>query len=196
MIQRHSSRRSRLDQTVLNERLSGAVSYDRIAGYFRSSLFEVAGEALWQVGGPIRVLCNSDLDPRDLATATAAQSSLRRSWCEGNPEQAPAVALPRYQALYDALVQKRLEVRVLPNNAFGLIHGKAGVIRRADGTATSFLGSVNESASAWRVNYELLWEDDSAEGWRGCRKNLMLFGTIRGRWIWPAARSSSKTLNG
>lgn len=71
MIQRHSSRRSRLDQTVLNERLSGAVSYDRIAGYFRSSLFEVAGEALWQVGGPIRVLCNSDLDPRDLATATA-----------------------------------------------------------------------------------------------------------------------------
>lgn len=164
MIQRHSSRRSRLDQTVLNERLSGAVSYDRIAGYFRSSLFEVAGEALEQVGGPIRVLCNSDLDPRDLATATAAQASLRRSWCEGNPENAPAVALPRYQALYDALVQKRLEVRVLPNNAFGLIHGKAGVIRRADGTATSFLGSVNESASAWRVNYELLWEDDSAEG--------------------------------
>ena len=56
-----------------------------------------------------------------------------------------------------------MEVRVLPDSAFGLIHGKAGVLRRADGTATAFLGSVNESASAWKVNYELLWEDDSAE---------------------------------
>ncbi len=45
MIQRHSSRRNRLDRAVLNQRLDGAVAYDRIAGYFRSSLFEVAGEA-------------------------------------------------------------------------------------------------------------------------------------------------------
>ena len=46
MLKRHSSRRNRLDQAVLNQRLEGAVSYDRIAGYFRSSLFEVAGEAI------------------------------------------------------------------------------------------------------------------------------------------------------
>ena len=44
--------------------------------------------------------------------------------------------------------------------AFGLIHGKAGVLRYADGTATSFMGSVNESLSAWKLNYELLWEDN------------------------------------
>jgi hypothetical protein len=44
MMQRHSSRRSRLDQSMLTQRLTGAVSYDRIAGYFRSSLFEVTGE--------------------------------------------------------------------------------------------------------------------------------------------------------
>jgi hypothetical protein len=29
--------------------------------------------------------------------------------------------------------------------------------------ATAFLGSVNESASAWRLNYELLWEDDAPD---------------------------------
>ena len=113
MLKHHSSRQNRLDQSLLQNRLNGAASYDRIAGYFRSSLFEIAGEALAQVKGPIRIVCNSDLDPQDLATAIAAQSALRRSWCEGNPEQAPLVALPRYQALYDALVQKRMEVRVL-----------------------------------------------------------------------------------
>lgn len=143
--------------------LKGAVSYDRIAGYFRSSLFEVAGEALSQITGPVRIICNSDLDPQDLVTAAAAQAALRRSWCLGKPEEAPPSALPRYRALYDALTSKRIEVRVLPDAAFGLIHGKAGVVRRADGTASAFLGSVNESASAWRLNYELLWEDDSPE---------------------------------
>ena len=163
MIQRHSSRRNRLDHTVLSQRLDGAVSYDRIAGYFRSSLFEVAGEAINKVQGPVRIVCNSDLDPQDLVTAAAAQAALRRSWCSGQPEAAPLSAMPRYRALYDALTSGRMEVRVLPDSAFGLIHGKAGVVRRADGAATAFLGSVNESASAWRVNYELLWEDDSPE---------------------------------
>jgi hypothetical protein len=160
MLTRHSSRRSRLDQSVLTQRLNGAVSYDRIAGYFRSSLFEVAGEALNSLAGPVRIICNSDLDPQDLVTAAAAQAALRRSWCAGKPEDAPPAALPRYRKLYEALTSKKLEVRVLPDSAFGLIHGKAGVLRYADGTATSFMGSVNESLSAWKLNYELLWEDN------------------------------------
>jgi hypothetical protein len=163
MLQRHSSRRNRLDQAVLNQRLEEAVSYDRIAGYFRSSLFEVAGEAIAKVAGPVRIICNSDLDPQDLATAAAAQAALRRSWCAGKPEEAPPIALPRYRALHEALTGQKIEVRVLPDDAFGLIHGKAGVVRRADGSATAFLGSVNESASAWKVNYELLWEDNDPD---------------------------------
>ena len=163
MLTRYSSRRARLDQALLNQRLEGALSYDRIAGYFRSSLFEVAGEAISKVGGPVRILCNSDLDPQDVVTAAAAQAAIRRSWCAGLPEAAPPAAIPRYQALYDALTTGKMVVRVLPDSAFGLVHGKAGVIRYADGSAISCLGSVNESASAWKINYELLWEDDAPE---------------------------------
>jgi hypothetical protein len=158
-----SSRRTRLDQSILNQRLQNATGYDRIAGYFRSSLFEVAGEALQSVSGPIRIVCNSELDPQDVATAAAAQAAIRRSWCSTQPELAPPSALPRYQQLFQALTSGKLQVRVLPDAAFGLIHGKAGVIRRNDGSATAFLGSVNESATAWTLNYELLWEDDSPE---------------------------------
>jgi len=121
------------------------------------------GEALASVAGPVRIICNSDLDPQDLVTAAAAQAALRRSWCAGKPEDAPPAALPRYRALYAALTSKKLEVRVLPDSAFGLIHGKAGVLRYADGSATAFLGSVNESLSAWKLNYELLWEDNDPE---------------------------------
>ena len=163
MLKHHSSRRSRLHQGVLNERLQSAVSYDRIAGYFRSSLLEVAGEAITGVSGKVRIICNSDLDPDDLATATAAQAALRRSWCAGRPELAPPNALPRYKALYEALISDKIEIRVLPDTAFGLVHGKAGVIRYANGSSTAFLGSVNESASAWTLNYELLWESDEQD---------------------------------
>ena len=163
MLKYHSSRRDRLDHAVLDRLLDGAVSYDRIAGYFRSSLFEVAGEAIAKVAGTVRIICNSEIDPQDLTTAVAAQAALRRSWCSGRPEDAPPVALPRYQALYEALTSQKIEVRVLPDSAFGLIHGKAGVVRCDDGSATAFLGSVNESSSAWKVNYELLWEDNAPE---------------------------------
>ncbi|OHD27787.1 MAG: hypothetical protein A2Y38_10910 [Spirochaetes bacterium GWB1_59_5] len=163
MITRHSSRRSPLDAGVLRARLAGASSYDRIAGYFRSSLFEIAGEELDAISGPIRIICNSDLDTRDVLTAQAAQQAIRSSWCRGEPESLPSAAQPRIEALYRFLSTKHMQVKVLPDEVFGLIHGKAGLIRYPDGRAMTFLGSVNESATAWKLNYELLWEDDSPE---------------------------------
>lgn len=42
---------------MLAARLAGAKRYDRIAGYFRSSLLDVAGEALEGVE-KVRIVCN------------------------------------------------------------------------------------------------------------------------------------------
>jgi len=72
MIQRYSSRRGPL-KGFLATRLQGARRYDRIAGYFSSSLLEVAGEALERMmpeGGEtcVRVVCNSCLNPLDVQT--------------------------------------------------------------------------------------------------------------------------------
>jgi len=64
MIRRFSSRLQNLDASFINERLKGAVSYDRIAGYFRSSMLEVAGEKLENMDGKVRVVGNSDIDTR------------------------------------------------------------------------------------------------------------------------------------
>jgi hypothetical protein len=77
MIHRYSSRRSPL-KDFLAARLQGARSYDRIAGFFSSSLLEVAGEALERMtpeGGEtcVRVVCNSCLNPLDVQTARAAK---------------------------------------------------------------------------------------------------------------------------
>src|SRR6266849_5344681 len=167
-VQRFSSRRQPLDRSFLCQRLRGARAYDRIAGYFCSSLLEVAGEELESVTGPIRMVCNSDLARADVLTARAAQMAVRRSWCAFEPEKlldgdGEPQARERYRRLFGLLRSGKLQVRVLPDATFGLIHGKAGVITLADGSQTCFLGSTNESKSAWQMNYELLWEDASPE---------------------------------
>jgi hypothetical protein len=99
----------------------------------------------------------------DVKTAQAAVGAMRKEWCATEPEKMGEASRSRFQKLYDYLTSGKLEVRVLPDTAFGLIHGKAGVITRPDGTKTAFMGSANESKHAWRLNYELVWEDDSPE---------------------------------
>jgi SNF2 family DNA or RNA helicase len=163
MVNRFSSRLNKLDQTFLNERLNGALNYDRIAGYFSSSLLEVAGEAINTMIGKIRIVCNSDLDERDVATAKSAEMAIRKEWCSSEPEKLPDTSHPRFKKLFDLLVSGKMEVRVIPSHVFGLVHGKAGVITAANGSKTSFMGSSNETYAAWKMNYELVWEDDSSE---------------------------------
>lgn len=157
-LHRYSSRLERHGH-FLDARLRGAVAYDRVAGYFRSSVFEIAGEAFEQADGPIRIVCNSGLDVRDVDVARA----IFTEWTEGKPEAMSNRQRPRYERLAMLLRARRVEIRVLPDASFGLIHGKAGVIRYADGRSTCFIGSINETGEGWTRHYELLWEDEDAE---------------------------------
>ncbi|MBP8824422.1 MAG: DEAD/DEAH box helicase family protein [Flavobacteriales bacterium] len=163
MIHRFSSRTHKLGHSYLNERLKDASSYDRIAGYFTSSILEVAGEALEAMEGKVRIICNSDLDPRDVETARSAELALGKEWRAKSEDKMDPRAKKRLERLHGFLKSGKLEVRVLPNSVFGLIHGKAGVITKPDGTRTAFMGSINETYSAWELNYEILWEDTSPE---------------------------------
>jgi hypothetical protein len=86
VIRRFSSRRQRLDRSFLAERLKNARGCDRIAGYFSSSPLELVSWELDSVSGPIRVICNSDLDPLDVQTAKAARDAIWRSWTGSRPE--------------------------------------------------------------------------------------------------------------
>lgn len=170
-IDRFSSRRQALG-VVLGDRLTNATRYLRIAGYFRSSLLEVVGEALDTVG-EIRVVCNGDLDPHDVKVAKAArdgQEALARtlvsSWQATEDGLDLLLAHERYRRLHDLLASGRMKVRVVPRDGDNVfVHGKAGVIEHADGRVYSFVGSMNDSVSGLRHAYEILWgDDDPASG--------------------------------
>jgi superfamily II DNA or RNA helicase len=162
-IRRFSSRRQRLDHAFLNQKLAGAKSYRRIAGYFRSSIFELVGEEVGNIP-LVQVLCNSELDAADIVISKhARETALKERWNEAPAEVEALLHRERYRLLHNLLVSGRLEIRVVPKDRV-FIHGKAGVIEAADGSKTCFLGSINETKSAFAQNYEILWEDSSAEG--------------------------------
>jgi superfamily II DNA or RNA helicase len=163
MIRRFSSRRQRLDHAFLAEKLKGARSYDRIAGYFRSSIFELVGEEIAEIP-KVRIVCNSELDAADVAISKhVRETALKERWNEAPAEVEALLHRDRYRKLHDLLTSGRVEIRVVPKDRV-FLHGKAGVIEAADGTKTSFLGSINETKSAFAGNYEILWEDASKEG--------------------------------
>ena len=168
-ISRFSSRRKRLTR-VLPDLLQGASSYDRIAGYFSSSMLEVAGEAIdtMKPGSVVRVVCNSELMPADVVTiqsaTRSANLSMQEEWTSNLPPGVSPGMRERLKRLYQFLKDGKLKIKVIPDEIFGLIHGKAGVITRADGSKVGLFGSVNESRRAWKENYELLYLDESPEG--------------------------------
>lgn len=160
-IQRFSSRTSRLDTEFLRNSLKCATKYYRIAGYFRSSIFELISEEISQIP-EVKIVCNSELDINDFKVAANRDRAIKENWNENDLAAESILQQRRYQLLDDLLKSGNVEIRVVPRDAL-FLHGKAGSIHYADGGRKSFIGSVNESRNAFAFNYELVWEDDNEE---------------------------------
>jgi len=163
-LNRFSSRLHRLSHVYLKEKLQGAKSYCRIAGYFRSSIFELIHEEVAQVG-KIRIVCNSDLDPEDIRVAQSVRDRLlKEKWNEVPTAVDAILNRERYRRLHEVLSRGNVEIRVISSDVAPFVHGKAGVIEAVDGSKSAFIGSLNETRHGWGEHYELLWEDTSPEG--------------------------------
>lgn len=151
--------------------LSASVRYDRSAGYFSSSALAVAAAGvarLIQNSGRMRLLVGADLSEEDVE-AIRQGYDLR--------ERLTQRLLERFQDPQDALLRERLSVLawmvaegtleikvVLPRDECGLpipapqsedyYHSKAGILSDVTGDQVGFIGSINESESGWRKNYE------------------------------------------
>ncbi len=162
-INRYSSRTHQLDQVMLARHLKDAKRYHRIAGYFTSSLFEIAVEYLDKVED-VKIVCNSQVTAEDIKIARIQEAKLLGRLNSQAAEIDSLLNKPRYQWLQAFLEQRPDAVRVAPDDFCGFVHGKAGVIWKNDGTRIGFMGSVNETRTGWQHNYEILWEDQSPEG--------------------------------
>ena len=127
-INRFSSRRQRLDQAFLSAKLKGAKSYRRIAGYFRSSIFELVGEEVAAIP-QVRIVCNSELDAADVVVSkNVRETALKERWNEAPAEVEALLHRDRYRRLYELLTSGRVEIRVIrPGRCahIDLAHGAA-----------------------------------------------------------------------
>lgn len=164
MIHRTSARDGQLYGRVLAPLLQRAVTYDRIAGYFSSSILPLVAHDLAVSSGHMRVLCNDHLAAPEVRTARAARlAGIREEWNQISGRELSSNELENLQTLYQLLTHGQLEVRVLPDSVCGFAHAKAGLVTDAEGNATCFVGSLNETRNAWTSNYEILWSDDSPD---------------------------------
>ncbi len=162
-IRRFSSRLHRLDESFLAKHLKGAKRYRRIAGYFTSSLFEVAHEWIDEIPD-VQIVCNVDIHPDDLKVAQVCEAKMLGRLHENAVEVDALRNRDRYRRLDEFLTKRGQVIRVAPDQVCGFVHGKAGIIDLADGRKIGFIGSMNETRHGWQEHYEILWEDDSPEG--------------------------------
>jgi hypothetical protein len=161
-INRFSSRRQRLDHAFLRDRLRDAKSYRRIAGYFRSSIFELVGEEISSIP-KVQIVCNSELDAADVVISKhVRETALKERWNEAPSEVEALLYRDRYRRLHELLISGRVEIRVVPKDRV-FIHGKAGVIEMYNGSQVLFPGSINEQRAPC-PELQILWEDTSPEG--------------------------------
>lgn len=154
--------------------LRASVRYDRMAGFFTSDALAVAAAGIARLianGGEMRLLVGAQLTRGDVEAIREGQDL---------PDVIAtrfAAALPDPQVLTDHLMRDRLAALawmiatgtltirvVLPKGPDGLplpasesrdyFHPKVGIFTDADGHQVAFSGSVNESETAWKHNYE------------------------------------------
>ncbi len=158
--------------------LERATRYDRLTGYFRASALALAArgiEGLVRSGGRMRMLVGNTLEKPEIEAILRGEQL--RDAAQAHFERLPPLQ-PTDQAAVDALellawmvAHDHLEVRIgvpvdgdKPVGDNGIFHEKSGIIEDLAGDRISWTGSLNETASGWRVNWESInvatsWDD-------------------------------------
>jgi superfamily II DNA or RNA helicase len=153
---------SSLDQPIsqtLVPLLQNAQLYQRIAGYFASSVLDVLQLPLPHT---IQVVANCDIDVTDWLVAKHIdnQNNQALELNQGLYKNIRRHTLdfqklaPHYARLAELLATRQLEIRIVPKHQL-FLHGKAGIVLK-DNEKTVFWGSHNETHSGYQSNYEIL----------------------------------------
>lgn len=141
--------------------LDASVTYDRAVGYFRSSVFAIIGQPFLdfaRLGGKARFICSPSITEED--AIAIASGYLQR-------ENAIELAISRDvdELLSDLISDHRakllatfikcgaLDIKVaIRSGGNGIYHEKIGIFTDERGHHVSFLGSANETWSAWHAD--------------------------------------------
>lgn len=148
--------------------LSPAIRYHRSTGYFRASALAAAArgvERLVRNQGRMRLLVGCTLEPPE-AQAIAEGESLRNTVNKGllrtplrakDPEMVDALELLAWmvaKGFLDVKLAIPCDGGRRPRGDSAIFHEKAGILEDKAGNRIAFNGSINESESGWRGNFD------------------------------------------
>ena len=138
--------------------LRQSILYKRAVGYFRSSVYLIAGMAVIdfaRCGGKIQLVCSPDLDANDIEIIRAGYSAREEVASErliSEIERLLADPVTKFhtKVLATLVAVGALEIKIaIRQPSQGLYHEKIGVFIDGIGNRVSFIGSANESWSGW-----------------------------------------------
>ena len=141
--------------------LDSAVTYNRAVGYFRSSIFAIIGQPFLDFarrGGKARFICSPSITEED-AQAIASGYVQRNDAVEQAISRdidallSDPAAGHRAKLLATFIKFGALDIKVaIRSGGNGIYHEKIGVFDDGRGHQVSFLGSANETWSAWHAD--------------------------------------------
>lgn len=140
--------------------LSLATQYSRAVGYFRSSIFSVVGKPFLEFarrGGTARLICSPSITEDDAQAIASGylqrDEAIARALERDIDELLCVPALNQCTKLLSTLIHcGSLDIRLaIRTNASGIYHEKIGIFADVNGQRVSFLGSANETWSAWHA---------------------------------------------
>lgn len=140
--------------------LDAATRYARAVGYFRSSIFSVVGGPFLefaQRGGTARLVCSPSITEEDAQAIASGyiqrDDAIARAMDRDIEDLLANPALASRTKLLATLVHcGALDIRLaVRSNASGIYHEKIGIFTDGAGQRVSFLGSANETWSAWHT---------------------------------------------
>ncbi len=152
--------------------LSQASHYDRAVGYFSSTALVSISRGLYpfiENQGKIRIIASPELSKedydaitegyksRDTVTQEAVLNALRDA---ENDE-----ITDRLNLIAHLIASGQCEIKIaIPKSGFGIYHEKMGIIKDHERNIVSFVGSLNETASALESNFESI---EAFCNWKG-----------------------------
>lgn len=140
--------------------LGSAVKYDRISGFFSSTILSIAAEGfsgLIQNDGKMRLIISQYISVDDLKVMKDVFDGryIEDQRLSSSYTMKEVFLQDRLSTLAWMLKHRKLEIKIaiLPNSK-AMLHEKIGILRDRYGNAISFSGSNNESTYGWVENIE------------------------------------------
>lgn len=184
--------------------ISQSVKYSRAVGYFRSSIFLITGESIVDFvkrGGSIRLICSPSMAAEDiraieLGHETLESGALKSIATDIDLMIGSAGSTYSVTVLATLIKIKALEIKIaIRTSGSGIYHEKIGIFEDRMSNKVSFIGSSNETLSAWHFagNFESV---EVFCSWKGERESERVERHERDfESLWAGNASGIKTIN-